>query len=220
GARGALEQIDRAPEQLRAPDQPPAARTAPQALLETDVALLELPVGERLLDALEELRLVERLGHVVERTALDRAHRGVDLRIPGDEDHLDVGIARLDLVEQRHARHAWHPDVGDDDVEAATLELLHRVLTRERHRRRVAGTLEEVGARLSEVTLVVDHEDALAAALHAVSHRRSAPEPRPGARRTGRGIRRPSSASATAAGSRAPRRSGACGPRAPRRGTR
>ena len=64
----------------------------------------------------EDHVVVERLQDVVEGALLDGVHRGVDRPYPVT-DHLGVPAGRLQLVEELHARHHGHPDVGDQHVE-------------------------------------------------------------------------------------------------------
>src|SRR6185369_170489 len=70
----------------------------------------------------DRLRDVEGLGQVVERAALERAHRAVEVRVRGHDDDRQVAMLRLDRVEQVDPRSARHADVGHQDLRLAVLE--------------------------------------------------------------------------------------------------
>ena len=76
-------------------------------------------LGARAADQRERVVDVERLRQVLERAALERRHRAVEVRVRGHDDHRHVRIALLDLVEQREARFARHADVGDQHLRLA-----------------------------------------------------------------------------------------------------
>jgi hypothetical protein len=73
---------------------------------------------------------VERLGQVLERAALERLHGAVEVRVRGHHDDRDVRKALLDLGEQRDARLARHPDVGDEHLRLAHRERLQHLVRR------------------------------------------------------------------------------------------
>ena len=62
-------------------------------------------------DQRQRLVDIERLGQVLERAALERGDRTVEVGIRGHDDHRDLRMLRLDLGEQLDARPAWHSDV-------------------------------------------------------------------------------------------------------------
>ena len=79
-----------------------------------------------LLHAQAEHLDVERLGEIVEDAALHCVDRGLHARVGGKQDDRDVGARRVHFAEERHAVHRLHPEVGDDDVDAASLDDLQR----------------------------------------------------------------------------------------------
>ena len=78
------------------------------------------------LEAREHVLHLERLGEVVEDAALHRVDRGLHARVGSEQDDGDVGARRAHLAEERHAVHRLHPEVGDDDVDAAGPDDLQR----------------------------------------------------------------------------------------------
>ena len=72
----------------------------------------------------------ERLADVVARAELHAAHRGVDRRIRGDQQHRGRRIADEQLRQQRHAVLIGQVDVAQHEIEAS------RARSRRSHRRR------------------------------------------------------------------------------------
>ena len=72
--------------------------------------------GERPRDLREELVRVVGLGEVAEHAALHRCHGVGNRPVGGEDDHRQAGVGRLDLLEERHAVHAAHAQVGEHDV--------------------------------------------------------------------------------------------------------
>jgi hypothetical protein len=162
GARRAFDERQRVGERLARGDQAPAAGTRAQPFAQARVLRLHAPVRDRLLDAVHQVLLDVRLREVIERTLLDRGDRGLDLGMTRDQQHFDIGIARLDHVEQLHARHARHLDVADHQRERLAVERLQRLFTRQRGARIEACAVQEERAALGHVRLVVDDEHAFA----------------------------------------------------------
>ena len=69
-----------------------------------------------------QLVVVEGLGHVVRRAQLHRLHRGLLRAVRGDHDDGQVGIERAGALEDLHAAHPVHAEIGDDQMEAAGLD--------------------------------------------------------------------------------------------------
>ena len=57
---------------------------------------------------------VERLGDEVVDPVLHRRDRELDVGVAGDEQHRQVGVDRLDPLEELQPVHPRHADVGDD----------------------------------------------------------------------------------------------------------
>ena len=87
---------------------------------EVDHLAVEGAPLERAADQGQDLVLVERLGHVVERAELHGGHRGADGLDGGHQDHLDVLVDRLDPLQDLDAVHARQPHVQEDEVHRAS----------------------------------------------------------------------------------------------------
>ena len=74
--------------------------------------------GEGALDLAEQLVGVVGLGEVAEDAALDRRHRVGNGAVGGEDDDRQPRVGALDLLEERHAVHALHLQVGEDQVGA------------------------------------------------------------------------------------------------------
>ncbi len=72
--------------------------------------------GEGARDLRQQLVRVVGLGEVAEHAALHRRHRVGDRAVGGEDDHGQARVGRLDLLEERHAVHAAHAQVGEHDV--------------------------------------------------------------------------------------------------------
>ena len=77
----------------------------------------------------------------------------------GEDDHRQARIGRLDFLEERHAIHAIHAQVGEDEVGARggdggerALAVLHRGDV-------VAVRLQADGEQAQQVRVVVDEEE-------------------------------------------------------------
>ncbi len=96
-----------------------------------------------------------------------RLHRGGDVAVAGDQDHRQVGVAAAHLAQQRHAIHAGHADVADDDPGEVVAELGQGGLGAGVGQRRVAGQLQGLAGGDAQVGLVVDdHHRRLGRLMH------------------------------------------------------
>src|SRR5262249_51782576 len=90
-----------------------------------------------------------------------RAHRRLDLRQPGDHDHLDLGMRFLDPLQDVHAVQARHHDVQDEHLEAAFLDLAQPLAPVGRAVD-FEVTCQYPSAAVHDEILVVDDQDAVA----------------------------------------------------------
>ena len=109
-------------------------------------------------DDAERLAL-DRLGDEVVGAGADRADRGLERRVPGDEDDRDVGAQRDDALAELEAARLRHAEIGEDHVEVARRDLLERVCGRRARRDLHALASEGHLEQLASVALVVDDED-------------------------------------------------------------
>ena len=91
--------------------------------------------GHRVADDAEQLRLVERLGDVVEGAGPHRLDRVLDLPEGGDEDHRQLRVPLAATSEEGEPVHLRHPDIGDQGVGPLRVEPLRRrrAVGRRRH---------------------------------------------------------------------------------------
>jgi len=103
----------------------------PQDLGGSLLGLFLLLLPQRLVqgapDEINRLVNVERLGQVLERAALKRRHRRLEVRIRGHDDHRQVGMALLHLLQQLQARGPGHADVRHQHLGRPGIELGERV---------------------------------------------------------------------------------------------
>ncbi len=104
---------------------------------------------------------LERLLDVVVGAALDGRHRGLDVAVAGDDDDRQVGVRLLGDVEhlQPVEAAALQPDVEDDELRAALLDRLQRLVGIAGDARAVAVVLQEARHHLADVRLVIDDQD-------------------------------------------------------------
>jgi hypothetical protein len=79
----------------------------------------ESPLVERIAHAEQELLVLERLADEIEGAQLDGLDGGREGAEGGHQDDLDLGLLLLDHPEQIHPGHRIHPQVRDDQIEAA-----------------------------------------------------------------------------------------------------
>jgi hypothetical protein len=77
-------------------------------------------------DALEQVVIVERLGHEAERAAAHRVDRGVDGAVRGEDDDGDVGGTVRDPVQDVEAGLLAEAEIEQHRVEPLARDLLER----------------------------------------------------------------------------------------------
>ncbi len=131
-----------------------------ELLAQVSVLDLEAPVPEGALGRDAKLIHREVLREVVERPLLDRGHRRLDGREPGDHDDGQRGIDLVGAPEERQPVHARHPEVGQHQVRPLSLEDRERGGPVSGRRARIALARQDAGAVLEHVGLIVDDQDA------------------------------------------------------------
>ena len=107
-------------------DHLPLGANVLELLLESPVLLDQVAPLERLVDQLDELLAPERLGREVVGAVLHRLHGFLDGAEGGQQDHVDVRHDRLGGPQELEPGEARHPEVGDDEVDAAGLNPFQR----------------------------------------------------------------------------------------------
>ena len=126
GPRDLLDQLEDREHLLAAPDDIGELMAGPERALQQHVLLPELPLLERVADFDLQLVDVERLAEVVVGAQPHRLDGGVGRRERGNHDAEHVLIDALGGAQHVDAAHVGHLDVGDQQVEAAALELVDR----------------------------------------------------------------------------------------------
>ena len=75
---------------------------------------------------------IERLGDEIEGAELERAHRGFDVAVRGDDGAGNAGAVRAHPLEQIEAVAIGQPHVGEAQIEVLRLEQLFRASRRRR----------------------------------------------------------------------------------------
>jgi hypothetical protein len=103
---------------------------------------------------------IDRLGQVVEGAGLERLDRVLGRAVGGHDDAALGAVVALEVLQDLHAQAVGQAHVGDDGVEAAGLQVAHRL-------GHAAGGLDPVAlaqqrefVQDAQVGLVVDDQDA------------------------------------------------------------
>ena len=107
----------------------------------------------------QHLVVLEGLGDVVERAALHRRNGALDRGIGGDDDHRQVLVDPLQLVERRNPVQARHHDVDDGRVEWQRTRELQSFGAGRSEPYVVAGARQQRLEDFPHDFLVVDDED-------------------------------------------------------------
>jgi hypothetical protein len=124
---------------------------------------------EGLLDHEPDLVLVERLLDEVRGAALHGVDGERHRAVRRHEHHRQARVLRPDVLEQRHAVHAGHPDVGEHEIPRPRLELAHGVLRRRHMPGFEPPLLEQRYEHTTDRHVVVDDEDGVPRVPHGPS---------------------------------------------------
>ncbi len=116
--------------------------------------------GQRPIDGGQELRGVHRLHQVRGGVARHRGEGAVEGSVPGQQDDLGVGRARLDAPEQVEPRDVGEPAVDDRQIHRASpTDAFQRILSAVHRVDVMAALAEHLAHRLPDDRVVVDDED-------------------------------------------------------------
>ena len=104
---------------------PAAAASLPA---ESNLALHEAGALERLFDRLEHVGRLERLEMVVEGPTFGSFDGSLHGPFAGHNDHRQLGMPLLDLLERVQTAHARHADIQNHQIELLGLDALQRRL--------------------------------------------------------------------------------------------
>ena len=132
--------------------------------LEDDLVLApldeEAAVLERALGGDEELVHVDGLHDEVVGAELEALHRGLHVGHAGEDEKRRVGVDRAGLLEELHAVHDGHVDVGHGEGGPFGVEALERLAAVRGHLRLVPAGQEQLAEDIADVAVVVDDQHA------------------------------------------------------------
>ena len=158
GARDLLDQLEDGEHLLAAADDVRELVRRAERALQQHVLLPQLALLERVADLDLQLVDVERLAEVVVGAQPHGFDGGVGRRERRDHDAEHVLIDPLGGAKHLDAAHVGHLDVGDQQIEAAALELLDRRAAVLGQRHVVAFAAQHDGQQLAHRSLVVHDE--------------------------------------------------------------
>jgi len=123
-------------------------------------ALVQPAQGQGLLDLGQELLAVEGFGEEAEHTAVGGLDGVGDGAVGGEDDDRQGGVLLVDGMEQGHAVHARHAQVGDHQMGTEHRDLHQGLLRAVRHRHVVTGVAQAQVEQAQEIGIVVDDQDA------------------------------------------------------------
>ncbi len=130
-----------------------------QVHLQQSVLLLGLGHLDGLGDREEQFLIGEGLGDVVEGADLHGLDRGLDGAVGGHDEHRDVGVVSLHVLEHVLPGELGHLHVGDDDVDLGLFEVGEAHFRVVERGDRVASLVQQGFDDQEVVGLVVEHED-------------------------------------------------------------
>jgi hypothetical protein len=129
-----------------------------QLLPKVPVLELELALTEAALDGDPQLVDREVLREVVEGAVLDRGDRGLDGGERGDQDDRKRRIHLARSPQHLHPVHARHLEVGQQQVGSLRVDQHERAVRVGRRQALIARSLQDTGAVLDHVRLVVENQ--------------------------------------------------------------
>jgi hypothetical protein len=88
-----------------------------------------------------------------------RLHRKLHVTVAGDQDNGNVGIDFADASHQRHAVHAGHADIRNDDAVEAVAQLVDHAFRPVEAPHFKAREVERLRRRAAQFLLVIDKQD-------------------------------------------------------------
>ena len=163
GRRNLADELRHPAHARRRADHAPVGPGLAQAALQERVLAADPPFGERALDRMQEVVVVERLDDVVDRAVAQRLDRALHRRVARHEDDRQLAVELAqgpDRVEPGRVRQL---EVGDHEVDRDRVHRPHAVPDRAGRLGAIALAREEQLHDLREPGVVVDHQDPLPA---------------------------------------------------------
>ena len=130
-----------------------------ELLLERAVLARQAALFEAFADGEQDLFVLERLGDVVESADAHRFDGALDRGVRRDHDHHLLGIARAQLLQDLHARHAGEHEIEQHEIDRFALGKEQRLLAGAGGDRAQTLAPEERPEDVLEHLFVVDDED-------------------------------------------------------------
>ena len=102
---------------------------------------------------------IERLGEVLERSALKRRNRAVQIGVRGHDDYPHLGMPLLYFIEEREAGLSGHANVGHQDCWLAVSQRLAHLVHRRKRLVSYSLTRERLFEHPADRPIVVDDPD-------------------------------------------------------------
>ena len=125
----------------------------PGLLLGPDELVKGLP------DLADQVLDLDRFGQVIEGAGLDTGHAFLGAHISGDQDDLGVRMLLPDMIQDRQAVHARHPDVQEDHVDRFLRQGGQRLLSAGRLIDHGAPLFQPPGQGFPKAAFVIDDQD-------------------------------------------------------------
>ena len=144
----------------RIADDPLEAEPLVELLLKLDVRSLQPLRLRRLVGDRPQLVDIQRFGQIGRGPRLHGGHGRLDRAVPGQDHDLGVRQLALRLGQHLEPTHAFHDQIGDDDVEDLLFDELQSVGSAGRDHAVVPDPLEALGHGRGVRLVIVDHQDA------------------------------------------------------------
>ena len=115
--------------------------------------------AQRVRNRIEQYLAVERLGQEAEHAAARRGHRLGNRAVRGENDHRERRRIAVDRVKQRHAIHAVHAQVGDDEIRPRDGKACQSAFAGIGSQYRVSRRPEPHCDELQQILVVIDKQD-------------------------------------------------------------
>ncbi len=120
----------------------------------------QAPVFRRAGHDFGQLRGGKRLFHKVIGAFAHRPHRQLHIAVPGDQDHRDIPVDRMDAVHQAEPVDARHADIRHHHAGKAETHQIQRPVALRQRLHRKPGQVQRLRSGFAQVGFIVDQQDA------------------------------------------------------------
>src|SRR5688572_24761459 len=133
--------------------------TAPYVVALAERSAIAAVFLQRLVDAIDEVLVAERLLDEIDRARLHGLHCHRHVAVTGDEDDRQDRMLFVELLLQLQSRHAGHADVEHQAARAILAVRVEKLLRRAERLHRVSDRAQQQFQRIADCSIVVHHED-------------------------------------------------------------